>query len=384
MKVAAIIAAAGGSTRMGADKLLYNLCGISVIRRTVLAFCGLVDNITVVCASNHGSHGNHDNHGNRAQIEAELAGLNCCFCNGGATRSQSVKQALDTLSGYDIVLVHDGARPLIKPETIQACIAQTAHMGSAVTGVRVKDTIKQCAENRVLSTPARSELWQVQTPQGFGLAQLKAAYANPPENATDDASVFENAGYTAYMLEGSYENIKLTTPEDLLAAAAFLGKGKGMRVGNGYDVHAFAENRQLILCGETIPYERGLMGHSDADVAVHALMDALLGAVALRDIGFYFPDTNPQYKGANSMELLKRVLELLAQRGYRLVNADITIIAQAPKLSPYIEAMRANLATALGVGADCVGLKATTNEHLGFVGRKEGIAAQAVVLIEGC
>lgn len=371
MKTAVIIAAAGSSRRMGQDKLFISLCGKSVIRRSIEAFVPFADTLAVVCSEN-----------NINAVKRELDGIKCIFCLGGKERSDSVKNALEAVKDADIVLVHDGARPLIDGETVKKCILQTASLGSAVVGVKAKDTIKQCQGATVINTPNRADMWQVQTPQGFDFKKLCGAYQNCPDGVTDDAMVYESAGHTVYMLEGEYTNIKLTTPEDISAARAYLGGGK-MRIGNGYDVHAFAPERRLVLCGVDIPSQMGLLGHSDADVAVHALMDALLGAAGLRDIGYYFPDTDLQYKGANSMLLLGKVMELINKEGYSVGNADITIMAQAPKISPYIDQMQNNIAQSLKVDINCVSVKATTTEKLGFVGRKEGIAAQAVVLLEG-
>ncbi len=371
MSVAVIIAAAGSSKRMGTDKLLVKLGAKSVIRRSVEAFVPFADMMAVVCSKE-----------NIDRIKEELSGLDCTFCIGGAERLYSVKNALEAVKGADIVLVHDGARPLISADVIKRCIDQTNKLGSAVVGVKAKDTIKMCDGISVALTPERSKMWQVQTPQGFNYKKLCAAYENPMANATDDASVYEFAGNPVYMLEGDYKNIKLTTPEDIAAAKAYLG-GNSMRIGNGFDVHAFAPDRKLILCSVEIPSPLGLMGHSDADVAIHALMDAMLGAAGLRDIGYYFPDTDPKYKGADSAELLREVVRLVAEEGFTVGNADITIMAQAPKISPYIDEMRQNMADVLKVSVKCVSVKATTTEKLGFVGRKEGIAAQAVVLLEG-
>ena len=241
-------------------------------------------------------------------------------------------------------------------------------------------------------TPQRSLLRAVQTPQIFKAELLHSAYGS--ENlrgaaVTDDASLVERLGVKVAVAEGSYENIKITTPEDLLLAEKICAdRGMAMqqeikvpqfRVGTGFDVHRLTENRKLILCGVEVPYELGLDGHSDADVAVHALMDALLGAAALGDIGRHFPDTDERFKGADSMKLLAHVIALLKERCWHVNNADVTIIAQRPKLAGFIPQMRANLAAALELGEDAVNVKATTTEKLGFTGRGEGIAAEACV-----
>lgn len=371
MKTAVIIAAAGASRRMGLDKLLISINGKSVIRRSAEAFVPFADTLAVVCSAD-----------NESEIRHELEGLQCIFCRGGSTRAQSVKAALDCISDADIVLIHDGARPLVSSQVIKDCIAVTKEKGCAIAAVPAKDTIRRCINGKASSAPPRNELWQMQTPQGFDFKRLAAAYQTLSPDATDDASVYENAGYPVFISQGDYRNIKLTTAEDICAARAFAKKEQTMRTGNGFDVHAFAQNRRLVLCGTEIPYHLGLAGHSDADVALHALADALLGAAGMRDIGYYFPDSDAKYKDADSMLLLRQVAQMLRGRGLLASCADITIIAQAPKLSPYIEQMRGNVAAALGIGPDRVGVKATTTEGLGFTGRKEGIAALATVLLE--
>ena len=258
----------------------------------------------------------------------------------------------------------------------------------------LKDTVKRVdAEGVVIDTPNRETLRAVQTPQTFDARLIRAAherFADSAERATDDAALAERALCRVMLTEGDVENIKLTTPEDMLLAQQVILRREGrtdkeggrMRIGHGYDVHRLVEGRKLILCGVEIPYEKGLLGHSDADVALHALMDALLGAAALGDIGRHFPDTDPQYKGADSLVLLDHVMALLREKGYAVGNVDVTIIAQKPKLKDYIEAMRENLAAHLGIDPDCVNVKATTTEKLGFEGECLGISAHAVACIE--
>ena len=288
--------------------------------------------------------------------------------------------------------MHDGARPFATPEIFARVLAAAQKTGAAIATVAVKDTIKTInAEGMVVATPQRSLLQAVQTPQIFKIDLLKNAYAYIQKEkiqVTDDASAVELLGVSVLTAEGSYANIKITTPEDLVWSQALLAnKGEGkmgnsIRVGSGFDVHKLVEGRKLILCGVEIPYTKGLLGHSDADVATHALMDALLGAAGLGDIGRHFPDTDPAFKDADSIELLQQVMGLLREQGWSVGNADVTIIAQAPKLAPYREAIHAVLARALSLDTeDALNVKATTTENLGFAGRGEGIAAQAIVTL---
>ncbi|MDD3396017.1 MAG: 2-C-methyl-D-erythritol 4-phosphate cytidylyltransferase [Acidaminococcaceae bacterium] len=315
------------------------------------------------------------------------------LCVGGRERQDSVGNALALLQTSDgFVAVHDGARPFATPEIFARVLAAAQKTGAAIATVAVKDTIKTInAEGMVVATPQRSLLQAVQTPQIFKIDLLKNAYAYIQKEkiqVTDDASAVELLGVSVLTAEGSYANIKITTPEDLVWSQALLAnKGEGkmgnsIRVGSGFDVHKLVEGRKLILCGVDIPYTKGLLGHSDADVATHALMDALLGAAGLGDIGRHFPDTDPTFKDADSIELLQQVMGLLREQGWSVGNADVTIIAQAPKLAPYREAMYAVLARALSLDTeDALNVKATTTENLGFAGRGEGIAAQAIVTL---
>ena len=256
---------------------------------------------------------------------------------------------------------------------------------SAAPAVAVKDTIKIANDGAVVQTPDRAALFAVQTPQCFCRnlywKALEAVQGEKVHLVTDDCSLFELAGLPVHLTQGDYANLKITTKEDLPAAAQNKGENT-MRIGHGYDVHRLVEGRKLIMGGVTIPYEKGLLGHSDADVLLHAVSDALLGAAALGDIGKHFPDTDPRYEGADSLMLLREVGRLLDETGYTVGNIDATVLCQAPKLAPHIPAMRQNIANALGLALDDVSVKATTEEHLGFTGEGLGIAAHAVALIE--
>lgn len=378
----AVVVAAGRGVRMGAavNKVLLPLCGEPVIRHVVRAFCEAdeIDGVVVVASADE-----------TEQMRVALCGLEkvCAIVPGGSTRQESVKNGLDALpKEARITLVHDGARPLISRELIARCIRQTEDCGSAVVCTPVTDTVKVEKDGCVVRTLDRSQLRAVQTPQCFFAGELKAAYeaaARDGVSVTDDASVMEHAGHSVHLLESSEVNFKLTTPEDLRRAEDIIGERKFMqrlpRTGFGYDVHKLVSGRRLILCGKEIPWEKGLDGHSDADVAVHALMDALLGAACLGDIGRLYPDNDPAFEGADSMKLLADVLRRVKDAGYAVVHADVTIVAQKPKLMPYMDEMRRNLENAMP-GAQ-VNVKATTTEHLGFEGRGEGISAQAVATI---
>lgn len=409
--VAAVLAAAGSSSRMGQNKLFMSFGGKSVVRRAAEAIAPFAQEKIAVCAPE-----------SLQKMSRELEGTGFRVVPGGSSRALSVAAALKELEGGGIVLVHDGARPFVTPSVIEGCIETARRHGSAVAAVPCKDTVRRCIGGRAEASFKRSEMYQMQTPQCFGLEKLKRAYLRMDESAlaacTDDAAVYEAAGEEIYLSPGDYANIKITTPEDAVFARAlcpdsrseesvcqagadggqareykaycgaadagdantYNGENK-MRIGNGFDVHALVKGRRLVLCGVEIPHETGLEGHSDADVALHALMDAMLGAAGLSDIGQCFPDNDPQYKNADSMKLLERVADMLKMRALRVSSADITVIAQAPKLSPYISDMRANIAKALQLPQDRANVKATTTEKLGFTGRKEGIAAMAAVLL---
>ena len=382
--VSAVLVAAGSSTRMGFDKLRFDLGGESVLRRSVRAFeeCPLVSEIVLVA-------------GNNADwLRAETADCTKTvrIVRGGATRAESARNGVLAAKG-ELVAVHDAARPFVSRTVIEAALHEAAEWGAAAPAVPVKDTVKlagagngkETPENCLVeATPDRNCLYAVQTPQCFDRqAYLAALDELPPEQflrLTDDCSLFEQTGRTVRLTRGDYSNLKITTREDLPRPA---DKGvKQMRVGHGYDVHRLVEGRKLILGGVEIPFEKGLLGHSDADVLVHAVMDAVLGAAALGDIGKHFPDTDPAYTGADSLALARAVAELLKKEGWRVENIDATLLCQRPKLAPHIPAMRENLAAAFGVEAGAVSVKATTEEHLGFTGEGLGIAAHAVALIE--
>ena len=380
-----ILLAGGSGSRMGAgiNKILLPIAGKPCIARSAEAFRGFADRMTIVCRS-------EETNIIKYLIDSLSLGFPVSYVPGGETRQQSVFCGLSTFPDEEaFILVHDGARCLVDSVLIRRLLDDMAKYGSGVASIPVTDTVKRINENEsIIETLPRASLRAIQTPQGFRLQDLRKAYRKAELDGfegTDDSSLMEHAGFAVHLSDGNVKNLKLTTKEDLIVAEAFAGNEStfpAVRVGIGYDVHQLTAGRKLILCGVDIPHSVGLLGHSDADVALHALMDALLGAAGLRDIGYLFPDSDPQYRGISSLKLLDIVMEKLQSRGFSPVNVDITIIAQAPRLSPFISQMRDNLAAALSLPVDMVNVKATTSEHLGFEGRKEGISAQAVCLIQ--
>lgn len=382
----AVIVAAGKSTRMGGgtSKVLEDLGGKPVLLYSfmTLAQSPWVGELCVVCREE-----------DLDQVRALLVGKTrkpVAVVPGGQERQDSVLQGVEALSPeLPYLLIHDGARPFVASEMVEAVCKDAVAYGAATAAVPSKDTCKLSnGQGFVESTPPRERLMAIQTPQAFEremylYALRKAQSAGV--SYTDDCQLIEAAGGRVRLTLGDYKNIKLTTPEDRVTARAYLGEQKEektMRIGSGYDVHRLVEGRKLILGGVDVPYERGLLGHSDADVLAHAITDALLGAAALGDIGKLFPDNDPQYEGADSLALLGRVCALLGEKGYSIGNIDATVIAQRPKLAPHIPQMRENLAKACGIALPQVSVKATTEEGLGFTGSGDGIAASAVCLLE--
>lgn len=381
--VAAIIVAAGQSQRMGQAKQWINLQGIPVLGHALLAFekSPCIGAIAVVVREEDLTRTRELC--SRLHLKKIVA-----VTSGGATRQQSVAAGLKMLPAEcSLIAVHDGARPFITPALIEQTAACAALTGAAAAAVRVKDTIKKAgADGIVLETPERSELWSVQTPQIFSEPLYRAAVDQALQEGkeyTDDCQLMEAAGHKVHLCEGDYQNIKITTPEDMVLARAFMAERTrgSMRIGHGYDVHRLTENRPLIIGGITVPYEKGLDGHSDADVLLHAIMDALLGAAAMGDIGRWFPDTDERYRGADSRLLMTETVRMIREKGYRVGNIDATILAQEPKMKPYIPAMCSCVAAIAGIAEEQVNIKATTEEKLGFTGAKQGIAAHAVCVL---
>jgi 2-C-methyl-D-erythritol 4-phosphate cytidylyltransferase / 2-C-methyl-D-erythritol 2,4-cyclodiphosphate synthase len=313
---------------------------------------------------------------------------------GGASRQASVLAGLHALKSHapDNVLIHDAARPLLPAAVISRVIDALREADACLAALPVSDTLKAEADGHVERTVARAGLWRAQTPQGFHygavLAAHEAAVSSGRDDFTDDAAIAEWHGLKVALVMGAERNIKLTTPEDFALAEALLADGRcanttETRTATGFDVHAFAEaGDHVMLCGVAVPHERGLAGHSDADVGLHALTDALLGTICAGDIGDHFPPTDPQWKGAESGQFLAHAGRLVADAGGRVVHADVTLICERPKIGPYREAMRSRIAGILGIAASRVSVKATTTEGLGFTGRREGIAAMASATVE--
>ena len=378
--VAAIIVAAGNSTRMKSDKMLIPLLGMSVIARTVNVFskCGFFDEIILVSS---------EKNMNILEEEMKLHNLSAKVVKGGKTRGESSFSGV-MCAESEFVMIHDGARALITEDIIKSTIDACISYGGSAPVVTPKDTIKTLTRDAMISsTVERSLCGAIQTPQAFNRELIKSAYETYGYNETDDCAVAEKAGVPIKTVSGSYENIKLTTPEDILTARQLLldREGRGghfsMRIGTGFDTHRLTAGRDLIIGGTHIDYEKGLLGHSDADVLIHAVIDALLGAAALGDIGTHFPDTDEKFRGISSMLLLENAAQKVRQAGFEIGNVDTTIIAQAPKMAPYIESMRKNLSTAMNIDLSCVSVKAKSNEHMGFTGRGEGVEARATALI---
>ncbi|MGB9791344.1 MAG: 2-C-methyl-D-erythritol 4-phosphate cytidylyltransferase [Thermacetogeniaceae bacterium] len=394
-KAGAIIAAAGRGERMGTpiNKVYLPLGDRPILLHSLNPFesSDLVDGYVVVVPPDEVAFC-------RALLAPYRLQKLLAVVAGGSTRQESVANGLRALAEeWELVAVHDGARPLLTQELLEEAIRRARSAGAAVVGVPVKDTVKVVGDGLILETPERSRLYLAQTPQVFRRDILARAYAEAERTGfqgTDDASLVERLGITVEICNGSYENIKITTPSDLVLAKAILEQRSGeaessfgfrplppVRTGIGYDVHPFAPGRRLVLGGVEIPSEEGLDGHSDADVLIHALMDACLGAAGLSDIGHLFPPSESEWKDAPSLALLAAVRGAVAEAGFAVTSVDVVVAAEKPRLAPHISKMKERIAAALGIPVEAVGIKATTSEGLGFVGRGEGIAAFAVATV---
>ncbi|MDQ2065444.1 bifunctional 2-C-methyl-D-erythritol 4-phosphate cytidylyltransferase/2-C-methyl-D-erythritol 2,4-cyclodiphosphate synthase [Xinfangfangia sp. CPCC 101601] len=367
MSTAVIIVAAGRGSRAGGDlpKQWQSLAGKSVLEHTVAQF-GAMQIVLVI---------HPEDRVRAAALFPELT-----LVHGGETRAQSVLNALAALEGsqVDRVLIHDGARPFVSQAVITRVIAALDHHPAAAPALVVSDALWRGEAGLVQGTQDRAGLYRAQTPQGFRFPEILAAHRAHPGGALDDVEVARAAGLDVAIVEGDEENMKLTYPGDFAKGEALLkGRKMDLRVGNGYDVHAFCEGDHLWLCGVKIPHSKGLLGHSDADVGMHALTDAIYGALAEGDIGRHFPPSDPQWKGAASHIFLAHAIALAREKGYQLANCDVTLVCEYPKIGPHALNMAAELARIMGVETSRVSVKATTSERLGFTGREEGIASIA-------
>ena len=370
---AAIITAAGRGTRAGdgPPKQWRVLTGESVLARSIAAFAAF-PRIVVTLAPEDMAQG-------RAELPASVT-----LVAGGASRSESVRAALESLEGSGVthVLIHDGARPLISAEVIAGVVAALeGGAPAAAPALPITDALWRAEDGRVTGSASREGLMRAQTPQGFALDAILAAHRAHPEGAADDVELAIRASLPVTVTPGDEDNLKLTYAPDFRRAERILGGMMDIRLGNGYDVHAFTTGDHVWLCGVKIPHDKALLGHSDADVGMHALTDAIYGALAQGDIGRHFPPSDPQWKGAESHIFLRHAADLARQMGFRISNADVTLICERPKIGPHAGAMALCLSEIIGIEQDRVSVKATTSERLGFTGREEGIAAIATVTL---
>ena len=374
MKVSLILACAGKGARAGfnKNKLLEKINNQTIIEKTLSAFyqTGLIDEYIVATSKE-----DYD-------LLFPILPKEAIIVIGGETRTESVKNALGKTTG-DIVLIHDGARPFVSKKVISDCIETAKTNGSAIPVVPIRDTICRASEDKIEQYVGKQGLFAVQTPQGFTTEKIKKAYESVLDKTfNDDGEVYSSVYGSVSTYLSDDKNIKLTYKEDFEK----LNTLPLCKVGTGFDCHKLVENRKLILGGIEIPHDKGLLGHSDADVLTHAIMDGMLSALSLRDIGYHFPDTDEKYKGANSIELLKEVIALTREKGYKLKSLSAVIMAEKPKLLKHIPSIANNLANVLAVEASAIGIGATTLEGLGFVGREEGICVYSscvMVKIDG-
>jgi 2-C-methyl-D-erythritol 4-phosphate cytidylyltransferase / 2-C-methyl-D-erythritol 2,4-cyclodiphosphate synthase len=379
-----LIVAAGRGTRLTGDvpKQYRTLAGEPVLRRTVRAVVAAGTGVRVVIHPD-----------DRAFYDEAVAGLGLAApVNGGATRQDSVLKGLESIAANASdrppgrVLIHDAARPFVSAGAIRRVReALAAGWAGAIAALPVVDTLKRSIDDEggmIADTVGRQRLWRAQTPQGFQFGDILIAHrALAGRNLTDDAAVAEQAGMAVTLVAGDEDNMKITTEADWSRAERMAAEATETRSGIGFDVHRFGPGDYVTLCGVRVPHDRALLGHSDADVGLHALTDALLGAIAAGDIGHHFPPSDDRWKGASSDRFLRRAGELISERGGMIVNVDVTIIGERPRIGPHREAMRAAVAGILGIAAGRVSVKATTTERLGFTGRAEGLAAQAAATV---
>jgi len=379
MTFSAVVVAAGSGQRAGPGgaKQWRRLAGKAIVRWSVEAFLAAGARRIVVVVPP----------GDEALAASALAGLEGWSATaGGATRAQSTLAGLRAMAADDqeIVLIHDAARPFLSSRRIADLLDALTDADGAAPALAVADTLKRKDAAGMVTTAARDDLWRIQTPQAFRLGGLRAAHEawDASEAPTDDAGVVERAGGRIVLTAGDPMLMKLTYPEDFAMAELLAGAARVTRIGQGFDAHRFGPGDAVWLCGVRIDHDHALIGHSDADAGLHALTDALLGAIGEGDIGDHFPPSDPKWKGAASGRFLEHAAGLIAARGGRIINADVTLICERPKIKPHRQAMRIRVAELLGVAVDQVSVKATTTEAMGFTGREEGLAAQAVAAVE--
>ncbi|MFU1476968.1 bifunctional 2-C-methyl-D-erythritol 4-phosphate cytidylyltransferase/2-C-methyl-D-erythritol 2,4-cyclodiphosphate synthase [Roseovarius sp. C7] len=383
MIIAALIVAAGRGSRAGTPlPKQWQPLGAARVADVTLARFANHPSIGPICMVLHPD-----------DIDRAPAHPGLILAEGGATRAASVQNGLAALAAQapDLVLIHDVARPCVSLAVIDGVIAALDHGPAAAPALAVTDALWRGSDARVTGTEDRSGLFRAQTPQGFHFAAIRDAHAmaqtdaeaQGPTDAADDVAIARAAGLDVVITQGDEANIKITWPEDFLRAERILGTEMKIRLGNGYDVHRFGPGDAVVLCGVTLPHDRGLQGHSDADVGMHALTDAIYGALAEGDIGRHFPPSDPQWKGADSRIFLRHAVALAGEKGYKVNNLDVTLVCEHPKIGPHADAMRAALSELCQTTLDAVSVKATTSERLGFTGRGEGIAALATVTLTG-
>ena len=375
MKFAAVIVAAGSGSRAGGAPKQWRLLKQRAIARwsvDAFAAAGAAPVVVVIPA------------GQDAEAGRAFAGAEVVLVQGGATRTQSVRAGLAAIGQAEAVLIHDAARPLLTPTHVEALLAALDGADGALPALPVADTLKRADGGGGAATVDREGLWRAQTPQAFRRAPLLDAYARWPDSApaTDDAAVVEAAGGRVVLIPGDPRLMKLTHPEDFAMIERLAGEPRVSRVGQGFDAHRFGPGDGVWLCGIKIAHDLTLIGHSDADAGLHALTDAILGAIGDGDIGDHFPPTDPQWKGASSDRFLLHAAKLVGERGGAITGVDVTLICERPKIKPHREAMRARLAELLALPLDRISVKATTTEGMGFTGRNEGLAAQAIATVE--
>jgi 2-C-methyl-D-erythritol 4-phosphate cytidylyltransferase/2-C-methyl-D-erythritol 2,4-cyclodiphosphate synthase len=374
MSVTALIVAAGRGTRAGGalPKQWQHIAGKSVLAHTVAAFVThpRVDEVVVVLHAD-----------DIKRHSKELDGADLRIATGGADRSTSVQNGLAMVSDGHKVLIHDGARCCVPAAVIDGVLDALMSCAAAAPGLAVTDALWRAEGQNISGIQDRSGLFGAQTPQGFDVAAIRAAYTAYDGPAADDVAVARAAGLPVTMTQGSADNIKITTPEDFARAARTLEKKMDIRTGNGFDVHAFGPGDHVVLCGVKIPHNQGLVGHSDADVGMHTVTDAIYGGLARGDIGQHFPPSDDQWKGAASDIFLRHAVALATQMGFTLTHVDCTLICENPKIGPHAQAMRRVMADIMSMEIDRVSVKATTSERLGFTGRGEGIACMATATL---